>query len=154
MTRGFITIATGKKHYSEIAANLLKSYRYFSKSPFPFAVIAEEHNEYTDLFDDVIITNEATRSFMDKFLLMKLCPYDETIFIDADSFAYSDLNCFWDFFKDATDFSAIGINYDKNDPEGAWYNIEDIWKYGDLIPYKCRVHSGVMFVRKSSSLVR
>ena len=85
MTRGFITIATGKSHYYKIAANLLLSYRFFSKNPYPFAIIAEEHNEYTELFDDVIITTEAMRSFTDKFLLLKLCPYDETIFFDAET---------------------------------------------------------------------
>ena len=72
MTRGFITIATGKKQYYEIAVNLLRSYRYFAKEKYPFAIIAEEENECTALFDDVILTNEAMHSFMDKLLLMKL----------------------------------------------------------------------------------
>ena len=67
MTKGFITIATGDKQYYMIAANLLLSYRCFSESPCPFAIIADEENEYTALFDDVIITNEAKQSFLDKF---------------------------------------------------------------------------------------
>lgn len=152
MTRGFITIATGKVHYYEIAANLVKSYRHFSDSPMPFAIIAEEENEYTKLFDDVILTTESTHSFMDKFLLLKLCPYDETIFFDADTLAYGNLNKYWEFFNDATDFSAIGVNVDKYSDRGAWYNVEDIWKYGDMITYKSRVHAGVMFIRKTEAL--
>ncbi len=152
MTKGLITIATGKKHYYEIAANLLKSYRLYSQDPLPFAIIAEEENEFTALFDDVVITNESTHSFMDKFLLMKLCPYDETVFFDADSIAYGDLNSYFDFFKNATDFSAVGINADLSDNNGAWYNIDDIGEYGKKISYKCRVHAGVMFIRKSDSL--
>lgn len=32
MTRGMVTIATGDKHYYEIAANLLLSYRFFQKN--------------------------------------------------------------------------------------------------------------------------
>ncbi|MBR6916763.1 MAG: hypothetical protein IKN38_01130 [Clostridia bacterium] len=152
MKRGFITIATGKKHYYEIAANLLKSYRHFTNHALPFAVIAEEENEYTALFDDIIITKKSTHSFMDKFLLLKNCPYDETIFFDADCLAYGDLNVYFDFFKDSTDFSTIGVNVDKYAGTGAWYNVEDIWKYGDMIEYKSRVHAGVMYFRKSDSL--
>ncbi len=154
MTRGFITIATGKSHYYKIAANLLLSYRFFSKNPYPFAIIAEEHNEYTELFDDVIITTEAMRSFTDKFLLLKLCPYDETIFFDADSLAYGDLNQYWEFFKNATDFSATGENFELFSEKGAWYNVEDIGKYGEQIKYKSRVHAGVCFVRKSEKTLK
>lgn len=152
VTKGMITIATGDKHYYEIAANLLLSYREFAKNPLPFAIIAEEENEYTDLFDDVVITTEAKRSFTDKFLLLKLCPYDETIFFDADCLAYGDLNEYWDFFKDATDFSALGENYDLSDNNGAWYNIDGIGEYGQMINYKTRVHAGVMFIRKTPKL--
>lgn len=151
MTRGFITIATGKKQYYKIAANLVKSYRYFSKFPLPFTIIAEEQNEYTELFDDVIITSDSQHSFMDKFLLFKLSPYDEAIFIDADSLCYGDLNVFFDLFEDATDFSAIGAMYPRDKKGGAWYDIDGVWKYSDILPYKSRVHAGVMFLRKSEA---
>lgn len=123
MTRGFITIATGKEQYYKIAANLILSYRLYADNPLPFAIIAEEENEYTALFDDVILTSEALHSFLDKFLLLKLCPYDENIFIDADSLVYGDLNEYWDFFRNATDFSAIGVNvplYEKMELGTMW----------------------------------
>ncbi|MCR5652726.1 MAG: hypothetical protein K6F88_02900 [Ruminococcus sp.] len=150
--KGYITIATGDIHYYEIAANLLLSYRFFCKNPLPFAIIAEEENEYTQLFDDVIITDEAMRSFNDKFLLLKLCPYQETIFFDADCLAYGDLNVYWELFADATDVSAFGINVGLEDDNGAWYNCDGIGKYADLIEYKSRVHAGVVFIRQSESL--
>lgn len=153
-SRGFITIATGNPHYYQIAKNLVKSYRYFSKNPLPFAIICEERNQYTDIFDDVIITNEATHSFADKFLLLKLCPYDETIFLDADILAFGDLNQWWAEFEEATDFSAPGANiyppYSKDD--GSWYNLEDIGKWGENVDYKCRMHAGVIFIRKTEKI--
>jgi len=152
MTRGFITIATGKEQYYKIAANLVKSYKFFSKNPLPFAVIAEEENEYTALFDDVIITNESKHSFMDKFLLLKHRPYDENIFIDADSLAFGDLNVYWDFFEGTTDFSALGIDTELHATEGTWYYAEDVWKYTDMITYKSRVHAGVMFIRNTQKI--
>lgn len=152
MRRGFITIATGSAHYQYIAANLLTSYRCHTNVSYPFAIIVSEENEYTSLFDDVIVTEEYECSFMDKFLLLKLCPYDETIFIDADSLAYGDLNVLWDFFRDATDFSALGANVGL-DSEEAWYDISGIGEYGSRISYKVRVHSGICFIRKSSRLL-
>ena len=153
MTRGLITIATGNKYYYELAKNLLISYRLKSANPLPFAIIAEEENEYTELFDDVILTTEAKRSFLDKFLLLKLCPYDETIFCDADILAYGDLNKYWELFQGATDFSSLGENCGLYENR-AWYNKEDIWKYGNSIEYKCRVHMGVCFIRKSDTLMK
>ncbi len=152
MIRGFITIATGNKYYCRLAANLLLSYRYFSRDPLPFAIIAEEENEYTALFDDVILLKDSTRSFLDKFQLLTLCPYDETIFLDADSLAYGDLNAYWDFFRDATDFSAVGENVGRHDNSKAWYNVEDLGKYGESLPYKSRVHAGVMFIRSGEKV--
>ena len=149
MTRGLITIATGNEHYFELAANFLLSYRFFAENPLPVAIIADKHNEYTQLFDDVIITDEAKCSFLDKFLLLKLCPYDETIFFDADSLAYGDLNEYWDFFKDATDFSSLGGNHPKYEDGSAWYDVSGIGEYADKIQYKTRVHLGVCFIRKS-----
>ena len=155
-SRGFITIATGNRYYQLMAVNLLRSYRFHSKEPLPFAVIAEERNELTSLFDDVIILKDAKRTFMDKFALLKVCPYDETIFLDADSLAYGDLNEYCDVFKDATDFSAIGGSTSAHCSGvcggGYMYDVEGIWKYGELIKYKVWVHAGVMFIRKSPKL--
>ena len=37
MTRGFITIATGRDQYYEMAKNLVLSYRLFCGNPCPFA---------------------------------------------------------------------------------------------------------------------
>lgn len=154
MKKGFVTIATGKEQYYKLAKNLLLSYRMFASEKLPFAIIAEEENEYTALFDDVVITNEATHSFMDKFLLMKCCPYDENIFIDADSLIFGDLNEYWEIFENSTDFSASGVNVPREQKENVWYNVEDVWKYGEKLDYKVRVHTGVCFIRKSDKLAK
>lgn len=90
MTRGFITIATGKELYYTLASNLLKSYRLFTDEPCPFAILCDRENEVTAEFDDVVILDHPLNSFWDKFELLKLAPYDETIFIDADCLAYAD----------------------------------------------------------------
>ena len=154
MSKGLVTIATGNIHYYKIAANLLRSYRLFAKDPLPFAIIAEEENEYTALFDTVVITTEARRSFLDKFLLLKLCPYDENLFFDADSLAFGDLNRYWDFFADATDFSSLGENFPLTTPGGAWYDVDGIGEYASKITYKTRVHMGVCYIKNSKHILK
>ena len=151
MKRGFVTIATGDVKYYKMALNLLLSYKYHTRNPLPFAIIAEKENEYTKLFDKVLLTNEVSHSFMDKFLLLKFFPWDETIFFDADSLAFGDLNEYWEIFEGATDFSSIGVNVGING-EGAWYDVDGIGEYGEHISYKTRVHLGVAYIKKSDSI--
>ncbi len=150
--RGFVTVATGSKHYYEIAANLLLSYRYHSKDPLPFAIIADQENEYTALFDKVIVLKDPLRSYLNKFFMMSECPYAETIFLDSDCLAYGDLNQLWDMFDGATDFSSIGVTCDLHAEKGAWYNVEDLGEYGKGLEYKCSLHSGICYLRKGERL--
>ena len=64
MTHGFITIATGDEQYYRMAVNLLSSYRYFTGSALPFAVLADRENEYTagrDAALDLAVSAQAVR---------------------------------------------------------------------------------------------
>lgn len=74
MTHGFITIATGDEQYYRMAVNLLRSYRYFTGSALPFAVLADRENEYTAEFDDVRLFPEARRNYLDKLGMFDLLP--------------------------------------------------------------------------------
>ena len=77
MTRGFVTIATGDEQYYRIAANLLRSYRFFSASPMPFALICDRENEYSAEFDHTIILKDpvfpiwTNSDYLNVFLMMK-----------------------------------------------------------------------------------
>ena len=106
--KGFVTIATGNSMYYIMARNLLLSYRHFAKDPLPFAIICDRTNRYTDCFDDVILLRNPSRSYNDKLCLPSLVPYDQTIFIDADCLAYSDLNDMWKMFEGAPAFGVLG----------------------------------------------
>lgn len=106
--RGFVTIAIGAEKYYKMAHTLLLSYRNKSDSPIRFCVITNKENEYTNAFDDVIVVDDAKRSWEDKIDLLVNSPYDESIFIDADCIAYSDLNKYWDLFAGSSDMSAFG----------------------------------------------
>ena len=151
MSRGFITIATGKEHYYKIAANLLLSYRYYSAEPEPFAIIADRKNQYTDLFDLVIILEDPCCSYVDKLRLPELVPFDETIFIDADCLAYKDLNTFWDLFQDADTFSCFGRNYPPDYKYG-WFLKKDMGIYQERVQYVPDFIGGVYYLRKTDEL--
>ena len=149
--RGFITIATGNEKYFSLARNLLFSYRQFSKDPLPFALITDRENEYTTEFDDVVIISDSSNNYMDKLKLYKYTPYDETIFIDADSLAYRDLNAYWDYFNDAGDFSCFGNVYFDIDSKKGWFFNDGLAEYKDKISFIPSFNGGIYFLRKTQT---
>lgn len=151
MKRGFVTIATGNIQYFKIAANLLASYRYQADEKMPFAIICDRENQYTDLFDDVVILDKVYHSYLDKLCLTEYAPYDETIFIDADSLAYKDLNDFWNFFPEKEDFSAFGKDYPLDYPY-AWFKAEDTGEFREKITFLPEFIGGVYFIRRTEKL--
>ena len=64
--RGFITLAVGEQKYYELARNLLKSYKFHTKDPMPFAIVCDRENEITRLFDIAVILENSSYSYMDK----------------------------------------------------------------------------------------
>lgn len=158
-TRGFVTVATGSEHYYILAANLLKSYRLFAKDPLPFAILADRKNEYTALFDDVIILENPQRSYMDKVFLLNHIPYDETLFVESDILVYKDITCFFDAFESADDLSFLGKNYpidadltyglsrEKGKPWG-WFDPRKMGKYQEQILSIPQFGSGFIYLKK------
>lgn len=150
MKKGFITVATGKEQYYILARNLLRSYRDNCQTKrFSFAIIADAENEYTKEFDDVIILKNASKSWMDKIEILKVCPYDENIFIDADCLIYRDINFFWDLFKGADDFSCFGEVLPLDSKEG-WFTKDAANSY--QIHFITHLHGIIYFVRRGSKI--
>ena len=150
MTKGFITIATGKEEYYALARNLLRSYRRFCADPLPFAILADRENEYTTEFDDVVIFPEgATNSYLDKLRLAEFAPYDETIFIDADCLAFNDLNVLFDHFQDADDFACFGRVLPLDDKTG-WFEYENLGDLKEKVSYVVGLHGGIYYMRKGA----
>ena len=145
--RGFVTIATGKYEYYELARNLLLSYKFHTSNPLPFAILCERKNRITDEFDDVVLVDSPRRGFSDKLRILDLSPYEETIFIDADCLAYADLNGLWELFKDSPPFGLIGevlpVDSDK-----AWLSLEDTGKFKDSIDRFFTCQGGIYYVRR------
>ena len=149
LTKGFITIATGKEQYYEIARNLLRSYRFTTENPLPFAILCDAENEYTREFDDVRIFDEARCNYLDKLEMYEYLPYDINIFIDADCLVYRDINRLFDIFEAADDFSCYGRVLPLDDKTG-WFEYENL--NDDLqkqIEHVIGLHGGIYYVRKT-----
>ena len=151
MTRGFVTIATGSDRYYNMARTLLRSYRQNCPSPVPFGLITDRQNEYTQEFDDVVILDSPTNSWLDKLHLLEACPYDENIFIDADCLIYSDINFLWDLYQNADDFSCFGKALPV-EAEGGWFSQQAADYYP--IHFCTHLHGILYFIRKSETLPR
>ncbi len=149
LTKGFVTVATGKEQYYIIARNLLRSYRLTTKEPLPFAIFCEEENEYTKEFDEVRIYPKATRSYLDKLEMFDLLPFDINIFIDADCLAFRDINRLFDIFENADDFCCYGRILPLDDKRG-WFeydNLNDELK--KRVDYVVGLHGGIYYLRRT-----
>lgn len=149
MEKGFITMATGDLNYFVIARNLLRSYKQNGGSK-PFAIITDRENEYTDEFDTVIVLETPSHSWMDKLELLKLCPYDENIFIDADCIIYKNIDILWDVFQNADDFSCFGEALPLNSEKG-WFKQDGVGSY--KIHFITHLHGMLYYLRKSETLL-
>lgn len=148
MTKGFVTIATEQKRYFELARNLLRLYRLFSSENCSFAILCDEENEYTSEFDDVIILNHAYCNYLDKLQLYRYLPYDETIFIDADSLAYGDLDKWWGIFQNADDFSLFGYMWTNMDCGRGWFLPSGLKEYQNQVKYIPDFNGGIYYMRR------
>lgn len=149
LTKGFVTIATGREQYYKIAQNLLRSYRFTTKNPLPFALLCDAENEYTKEFDDVRILGEAKCNYLDKLEMYDYLPYDINIFIDADCLAFRDINRLFDIFENADDFCCYGRVLTLDDKTG-WFEYENL--NDDLqkqIEYVVGLHGGIYYMRKT-----
>lgn len=144
--RGFVTLAVGNEKYYKLAANLLKSYKYNTTNPVPFAIIADRVNEYTQLFDKTVLLREASCSYMDKLTMLSNPPFDENIFIDADCLAYKDINKFWDYFPEKG-VTCFGKALPLKSHEG-WFEITDIGEYKKKIKFIPQMHGGIIFFKR------
>jgi len=153
MTQGFFTVATGDEHYYKIAAQLLRSYRYHTARPLPFAIVADRENEYTALFDRVILLDTPANSYLDKLSLYDNLPFDIGVFVDADCLAYGDLNSIFDDFAGADDFCCYGRVLPLEDKTG-WFNYEDLGDLQPRVSYCVGLHGGIYYIRKTDAAAK
>lgn len=144
--KGFVTVATGSEKYYKLAENLLRSYKKRGQGQYPFALICDRENEYTKAFDDIVLTEDFGKGTVDK-LLMRYSPYDETIFLDADTLILENIDDLWAMFADGDDVSAFGCVLPL-DSQNGWFTYEGSGKYKSLVKYLISMNGGIYFARK------
>lgn len=155
MSRGFVTIATGKTHYYKIAANLLASYRLHASRACPFAIICDRENEYTAAFDKLVRMENPAHSYLDKLRLFDCLPWDETIFIDADCLVYGNIDRWWELFeKNGSDFSVFGWAYEDLKTDKGWFRTEGMGEFQSQIHYVPSFSGGVYYLRRTETCKR
>lgn len=127
------------------------SYRQFASVKYPFAIICDKENQYTKEFDDVILLKQAYGNYLDKLHLYDYIPYDETIFIDADSLAYGDLDEWWDIFTNADDFSLFGYAWTDLDSGRGWFVPKGIGEFRDKVSFIPDFNGGVYYLRRGKT---
>lgn len=147
-TRGFVTIAAGSSHYFRLARNLLRSYRRFGKEQLPFALICDKVCDEAREFDDVVVMDKAYRSYMDKLQLIRYSPYDETIFVDADSLFLQDPGVLWEDFSRMGDFSGYGSAVGLD--EDGWFFHKEAGEFSAALTFNVRMHGGLYYFRNTA----
>lgn len=146
--RGFVTIATGADKYYQMALNLLHSYRLHGNSSLPFALICDKDCAIAREFDHVVIIPEPHYSFLDKLTLCDTTPYQETIFIDADSLVFEDTNPLWEDFAQADDVSCYGRELPLESSDG-WFYYEGMGDLKSQLKFNVSMHGGLYYLRKT-----
>lgn len=145
-TYGFVTIATGHVRYYQMAINLLRSIKCTNPNSL-VGIITDKGNDLISEFDKVVILDNPYSSYLDKLYLLKNCPFDRNIFIDADSLVYGDISYLWDDFNLKTDFSCLGEQYPLNYKDG-FFIYENVRNYKKDINYIPRLHGGLYYIKK------
>lgn len=145
--RGFVTIATGAEEYYKLAASLYLSYKKFGSGKTPFALICDKENEYSALFDDVVLIQDFRRSTIDK-LLMYHSPYEESIFLDADILILNAIDDLWDIFSKGDDVGVFGCTYPADSRRG-WFTYDGCGKYKSQVHFMIDMNGGIVYFRKS-----
>lgn len=147
--RGFVTIATGDPKYYQLAVNLLRSYRLNSNDPSPFSLICDRDCAEAREFDSFVLIEDAKHSYLDKLFLDRYTPYEETIFIDADSLILKDTSVLWDDYADYQNFSCYGKTLPLDSKEG-WFLYEDMGELQQQLAFGISMHGGLYYLRKSN----
>lgn len=155
MERGFLTVATGE-YFHYLAVNMRNSYHYSQKKKYPLCVITDPDGEplLREYFDDVVVIQEKNAGYLNRLKVQALSPYDETIFIDADTLIVRDISDWWDVFGNSGyDVAVWGWNCEITSPRcGKLISQKAAQKYG--ITRYIGFNGGVYYFKKTEKAAR
>lgn len=144
VSNGIITIAIGKKYVSQ--AKYL-AYSCMLNSPHTLrAVITNMPDTLTNFFDFIIPYNDKDNPFSLKTRIYDLSPFENTLYLDADSLVFHPIDGYWNYLNDQN-YVYEGAKLTAGD----WYF--DIEKARNLINAEWipKFNSGMLLFRKSEA---
>ena len=149
--KGFITIATGDYRFKKLAYNLKKSYDLqYQATRYPWAIITDNPEQIFSVFEKIVILPHATCSYMDKLSMLSMPPWDENIFIDADSLIYGDISMFFNF-SPFCGVKHMGVCLPITSKGKGWFDIENVGRYREKVSFIIHSHGGLIFFDKSNT---
>lgn len=94
MTRGILYITGCDSPYYDQAVRSAESAKSIMPN-LPIAIVTD-HKNPTSIFDNVIYTTEMSHSFRDKPEFMHKTPFDQTLFVDTDTYFAKTIEDLWD----------------------------------------------------------
>jgi hypothetical protein len=115
--RGILTLAHGEPRYYRMAKYLARSLDQHSRA-FPRAIVTDSQDDaLLGLYDRTVpLRADYGRGFAQKLFLDAYSPFEETLFIDADSLNVRNLQAVWHYFSSVS-FSIMGVTI----RDGHWY---------------------------------
>lgn len=140
MRKGILYIATGSEYIQEAK----RSAQYVrSVVDYPIALITDQQvNDY--IFDEVIIDPEPQNTYIDKPRNLGRTPFDQTIFIDTDSYIINDVGELFDLLE----FADLAAVVDPNEDALRLMNE----RYYDTLPESIPEYNTGMLVYSSAAV--
>lgn len=147
ISRGIITISIGDSFYNSLAADLARSLEVHCPD-IPRAIITNRTDspELSRLYQHLIQpVDEESYAFSHKLLLNDYSPFEETLYIDADSLVFRDLGFIWEQYKD----QSVGFQ-GRVSREGEWYK-QDMAQLIAKLDLSCmvQIQTGLLYFDKS-----
>ena len=140
-SRGVIWLAVGEAFVAEAAVSAASMRRHL-RLPSTIFTDRPRAARATGCFDDVVeIVPSGPRPHRDKLLAMRDSPYEETLFLDTDTFVGAPLDDAWELLGRFDLAAAIDRGYVDRFPAGT--GVPDVFKEPNL---------GVVFFRRSPAM--
>lgn len=138
-SRGVIYISTGDKSYSEalVSVRSLKTH-----NPQLSVTLYSDEREADPIFDNYVVIEQPLFSVLDKAVNISKTPYDETLYLDSDTYVTGDLGEFFDVLEHV-DFAGT-----IESARGYWYDGKM-----DIPRALCDINGGVLCFKRTPAVM-
>ena len=138
-SRGVIYISTGDRYYNECLKSVSSLKQH---NPDLSVTLFTDRNEVDPLFDNLVVLEEPYFSMLDKMCNIWKTPYDQTLFIDSDTYITGSLNDYFEVLE-YCDFAGT-----IESARGFWYEGEM-----DLPTGLCDINGGVLCFKNTPAVM-